>query len=188
MTLKDLQNFNPEDDIEINYDEDDVLLDGSIPRKRAKIRKNCEGCHKAKDEELEINSREENCAKRPKIKTRESVKRSATPVARKSRTIKEDIYDREEGFSTTFRQDFSIADRFGINAIKDTYNRAFKYWKDDYRYLTDLVITLNHKIWEWYEKDEEIARVYNDLWEKADNYACTHLKGDELSYFYRVTD
>ena len=30
---------------------------------------------------------------------------------------------------TTFWDDFSIADRFGISAIKDTYKRAFEEWK-----------------------------------------------------------
>ena len=44
---------------------------------------------------------------------------------------------------TTFWMDFSIADRFGANAIKDTYNRAFKEWKTNYIYLTELVIVLN---------------------------------------------
>lgn len=91
-------------------------------------------------------------------------------------------------FSTTFWMDFSIADRFGIPAIKDTFNRAFEEWKSDYRYLTDLVMVLNHKIWEWYEKNEEIARVYNELWEKADEYALDHLKGAELNYFLNTTD
>lgn len=118
----------------------------------------------------------------------ESRKANVKPVVRKSRPVKEDIFDREEGFSTTFWQDFSIADRFGVDAIQDTYNRAFREWKNDYRYLTDLVITLNHKIWQWYEKDEKIARLYNDLWAKTDEYACDNLKGDELSYYYRVTD
>lgn len=94
----------------------------------------------------------------------------------------------EENFSTTFRMDFTIADRFGIPAIRDTFNRAFAEWKSDYRYLTDLVITLNHKIWEHYETRPSYAEVYNELWEKADAYACDNLKGDELSYFYRVTD
>lgn len=89
---------------------------------------------------------------------------------------------------TTFWMDFSIADRFGISAVKDTFNRAFKEWKGNYIYLTELVMVLNHKIWEHYEHNEPLARVYNDLWEKADNYACEHLKGEELSYFYRTTD
>lgn len=93
-----------------------------------------------------------------------------------------------EGFSTTFRMDFTIADRFGESAVRDTFNRAFGEWKGDYRYLTDLVITLNHKIFEHYGKHEGLARLYNELWEKADGYACDNLKGEELSYFYETTD
>lgn len=89
---------------------------------------------------------------------------------------------------TTFMTDFTIADRFGTYAIKDTFNRAFNEWKNNYVYLTELVIVLNLKIWEWYEKNKDIARVYNDLWEKADAYACENLKGEELSWFYRITD
>ena len=90
--------------------------------------------------------------------------------------------------TTTFMMDFSIADKFGIAAIKDTYKRAFEEWKDNYVYLTELVIVLNLKIWEWYEKNEDVAKVYNSLWEEADAYACENLKDDELSFFYRITD
>ena len=89
---------------------------------------------------------------------------------------------------TTFVEDFMIAERFGVDAIRDTYKRAFDEWKDDYVYLTELVIALNWGIWRNYETRPEIAEVYNELWEKADEYACDHLKGDELSFFYRVTD
>ena len=90
--------------------------------------------------------------------------------------------------TTTFWQDFTIADFFGMAAIRDTYRRAFNEWKDNYIYLTELVIVLNHKIWQHHETKPHYAEIYNDLWEKADNYACTHLKGEELSHFYRVTD
>jgi hypothetical protein len=89
---------------------------------------------------------------------------------------------------TTFYQDFSIADRFGIGAIRDTFNRAFNEWKGNYVYLTELVMVLNWKIWDWYERNENIARVYNELWEMADNYAVENLTGEELSYFYNTTD
>ena len=89
---------------------------------------------------------------------------------------------------TTFYEDFSIADRFGAKAIKDTYNRAFKSWKKDYKYLTELVMVLNWKMFRWYNKNDEYAKLYQELWEKADAYACENLKGEELSYFYRTTD
>lgn len=87
-----------------------------------------------------------------------------------------------------FMWDFHIADHFGISAIKDTYNRAFKEWKNNVEYFTALVITLNHQIFNWYNKNEEIARVYNELWEKADGYAYDNFKGEDLSYFLRTTD
>lgn len=90
--------------------------------------------------------------------------------------------------TTTFWEDFSIADRFGIPAVKDTFKRAFNEWKSNYVYLTELVLVLNWKIWQHYETNEKLARVYNDLWEKADGYACDNLKGEELKFFFRTTD
>ena len=89
----------------------------------------------------------------------------------------------------TFFMDFSIADAFGVNAVKDTYKRAFNEWKDDYKMLTALVITLNHKIWQHYEaKNDKLASLYDELWRKADQYACDTLKDDALQYFIEVTD
>lgn len=103
-------------------------------------------------------------------------------------TVSPDMIETDYQPKTTFWMDFSIADKFGIAAIKDTYNRAFKEWKTNHVYLTELVMVLNHKIWQWYEKNEAIARVYNDLWEEADLYAQENLHGEELDYFYDITD
>lgn len=89
---------------------------------------------------------------------------------------------------TTFWEDFSIADVFGVSAVRDTYNRAFKGWKDNHIYLTELVMVLNWKVWQHYENNETLARVYQELWEKADYYACNNLEGEEAEYFFRVTD
>jgi len=89
---------------------------------------------------------------------------------------------------TTFWEDFTIAEKFGEKAIKDTFSRAFKEWKNNYIYLTELVIILNWKIYQHFSHDNKLAKIYNDLWEKANSYACNHLKGKELSYFYKITD
>lgn len=89
---------------------------------------------------------------------------------------------------TTFYQDFSIADHFGINAIKDTFKRAFNEWKDDYKFLTELVMVLNWKIFEHYENNEQVARVYDSLWKQADEYAIENLKDEEAKYYYEITD
>ena len=89
---------------------------------------------------------------------------------------------------TTFWTDFSVADKFGVEAIVDTFNRAFDEWHTNHVYLTELVMVLNHKIWQWYEKNDTIARVYNKLWRKADEWAQENLHSEELNYFYDVTD
>lgn len=90
---------------------------------------------------------------------------------------------------TTFYEDFSIADKCGgAPAVIDTYKRAMEGWKDNYQYLTELVMVLNWKIWEHYETNSGLAEIYQELWEKADIYAQENLKDEELSYFYRTTD
>lgn len=89
---------------------------------------------------------------------------------------------------TTFWQDFSIADMFGVDSVKDTYKRAFKEWKDNYIYLTELVMVLNHKIWQHYERGNSLAELYDELWREADVYAVENLRGDELMYFLSTTD
>lgn len=94
-------------------------------------------------------------------------------------------------FKTTFWQDFSIADRFGYDAIEDTFKRAFAEWKDNPEYLTELVIVLNWKAGEHYDEkdgDNTIANLYDRLWEEADNYAVENLKGEDADYFYEMTD
>lgn len=94
-----------------------------------------------------------------------------------------------EEFSTTFRTDFAIADAFGVSAIKDTYKRAFEEWKDDYRYLTDLAIVLNHACWMWYERgNSELSMLYEELFYKTQDYAYDTLKGEEFDYYWRMTD
>lgn len=92
-------------------------------------------------------------------------------------------------FKTTFWSDFSIADRFGEDAVRDTFERAFRAWKDNHVYLTELVMVLNWKLWQHYEAgNESMAELYDELWGIADEYAVENLKNEELSYFYRTTD
>lgn len=90
---------------------------------------------------------------------------------------------------TTFWEDFSIADAFGIQAIKDTFKRAFEEWKTNYKYLTELVIVLNIKCWTHYgEGREDVSALYSEFYYKAKDYAYENLKGEELEYFYQITD
>ena len=89
---------------------------------------------------------------------------------------------------TTFWEDFSIADKFGKNAVIDTFKRAFIEWSDNAEYLTELVMVLNHKTFQYDTHNAILADLYSDLWAFTYEYACEHIKGAELDYFYTVTD
>lgn len=89
---------------------------------------------------------------------------------------------------TTFWSDFSIADLFGIENVKETFKIAFEEWKTNYEFLTELVIVLNHKISFHYKRNNELSKTYDELWRQADNYALENLKGKELEYFLETTD
>lgn len=90
---------------------------------------------------------------------------------------------------TTFWEDFSIAERFGAEAIKDTYRRARAEWKNDRVYGTELSMVLNHKCWYWHEKQNEtLSRLYAGLWEEWHEWVLENWKGEDLGYYLRVTD
>ncbi len=89
---------------------------------------------------------------------------------------------------TTFYMDFSIADAFGESAIRDTYNRAFKAWSDDIEFMTELVMVLNWKSWEHYEKNPRYSRLYVELYYQLRDFCLDTFEGDDLSYFIRTTD
>lgn len=103
-------------------------------------------------------------------------------------TFREFMQENGYELQTTFWNDFSIADRFGLSAVQDTFNRAFEEWKENYKYLTELVLVLNHKVWQYHEKRSDYATLYNTLYIQAGQYAAENLKDEELSYFYDVTD
>ena len=89
---------------------------------------------------------------------------------------------------TTFFSDLSIAECFGANGVKQTYNKVIRDWGDNIVYITEFTMCLNHKIWQLKEADVAMAILYDELWRKACDYVTSHFKGEDLSYYYRVTD
>ena len=114
-----------------------------------------------------------------------SLTRAINMQIRFTATMEENGYETQ----TTFYQDFSIADIFGTEAVKDTYYRAFNEWKDTLVYVTELSMVLNHKIWEHYHaKNEDYTVLYDRLWKQLDEWCVDNLKGSDLDYYLRVTD
>ncbi len=90
---------------------------------------------------------------------------------------------------TTFWNDFSIAERFGEEAVRDTYKRAKVEWKKDRIYGTKLSMVLNHKCWYWYEKkNTKLSQLYAGLWEEWHDWVLENWKGEDLGYYLRVVN
>lgn len=93
---------------------------------------------------------------------------------------------------STFFSDFSIANPYGLNAIKDTWQRAFNEWKDNYIYLSELSIVLNVMMWKHYDEhlevQSEICELYKNLYIQTDEYASNNLKGEELDFYIKLLD
>ena len=96
-------------------------------------------------------------------------------------------------YFTTFWHDFDIAEVYGEPAIRDTAKRAFDEWKDDVKYLTELVMIINHKCWDFYRKGaDKMSELYSDMfyeyYEKAIDYLGEKCNVDDIKYFIRTLD
>lgn len=91
-------------------------------------------------------------------------------------------------FETTFWEEFSIAECYGSDGIREHYDIVFEQWKDDVKYLTELVLVLNLKISTWFGVDDTIGLTYDELWKESDAYALGTFKGDDLHYYLSTLD
>lgn len=90
---------------------------------------------------------------------------------------------------TTFWEDFSVAELFGEEAIRDTYERAKAEWGHDRTYGTELSMILNHKCWYWYEEqDMKLSQLYAELWGEYHNWVLENWRGEDLGYYLRMVD
>ena len=89
---------------------------------------------------------------------------------------------------TTFWDDFTIAEIFGTKAILDTYDRVYDAWRSNYKYLTELSMVLNWKLWQHHKSNESYAELYDKLWREINEYAIENLDNEELVYYVQVTD
>lgn len=88
---------------------------------------------------------------------------------------------------TTFWADLTIAEAYGLDAVRDTYNRVKTAWAGNYKYWTEFVLCLNHKIWAYYQTNEPLARLYDELWRAADAIAA-EWTGEAAEHYFNVTD
>ena len=95
-------------------------------------------------------------------------------------------------YKTTFKKDFTIAESYGQEALRETYKRAFNEWKDNVEYLTELILVINHKSWDWYNKNNQpMSEFYANLYNEADAAAIHYLEEnhpEDLHYYFNTLD
>jgi hypothetical protein len=111
---------------------------------------------------------------------------------------------------TTFYSDLSLAEwTSGAAGVRSTFNSVMKSWLKDIKYITEFVMCLNHKAWEFADEDylkrsvklpyaktkescQEFVALYNELYEQAYDkvvdYYTNAKRSDDLSYFYETLD
>ena len=91
---------------------------------------------------------------------------------------------------TTFFADLSIAEWFGKSAIEETNRDVLKSWGHDIEYLAEYCVCLNHKIWQHYKENKDLAQLYNTLWEQCQDFILDKFQNDQdaLTYYYEITD
>ena len=112
-----------------------------------------------------------------------------------TKTMSRKLYEKqvlEETFDfkleSTFWEEFSIAEDYGSEGVREHYDLVFNQWKDNLKYLTELVLVLNIKIFIWYGVDDDLGQMYDQLWKETDGYALETLKGDDLHYYLSTLD
>ena len=89
-------------------------------------------------------------------------------------------------FKTTFWMDFNIAEQYGIDAVKETFNRVFKEWKTNYTFFYELTLVMNWKCWYHYEKNNiKLSKLYANYYNQLCEYGLNNLKGKEREDFIK---
>lgn len=91
-------------------------------------------------------------------------------------------------FYNNFWLEFTLAEKFGVDGIKSTFKKIFKAYRNNYVDLTELVLVLNCKNREHHQENVRFAKLYNKLYEDANDYAIQNLKHEQLDYYFKNID
>ena len=96
--------------------------------------------------------------------------------------------------STLYWADFSVAEKFGVKALKDTWAKVGDIKELDPAVLTELIVVLNHKLWQCHDlgqMETEKYKLYEKWYNKAMDHAVSTNNGwtdAQREHFFYVTD
>ena len=96
--------------------------------------------------------------------------------------------------STLFWADFSVAEAFGLSAVKDTYRRIGNIKELPPEVLVELIVVLNHKLWQLHDTGAQFTPLY-ECYEKWYNICNKHAQSTnngwtraQRDHYFYVTD
>lgn len=90
-------------------------------------------------------------------------------------------------------KELDALDEIGVDYLEEQTENLFRQYRDDIEKLTEWVMVINHKCWDYHEKHEPLAsdiysKLYYKYYEEAINYLDKENRKDDLSYFIRTLD
>ena len=85
---------------------------------------------------------------------------------------------------TTFWNDFSIAELFGEEAVRDTYKRDWKIGSTEQNSGWYLTISVGIGM----RKNDTFSKLYAELWEEYHDWVLDNWKGEDLKYYLEIKD
>lgn len=90
-------------------------------------------------------------------------------------------------FLTTFIQDFTAAEKDGVEQIKALWKHLFQTNRNNATIFSELVLVLRTKLWEHFHHNEnELVDVYDKLLKKSNKFALSHFVNTDLEYYKSV--
>ena len=95
---------------------------------------------------------------------------------------------------TTFYDDFTIADFFGLDSIKKMYKGIFNRWKKQVKFITELALVLYYKYVEFNERAQfdskyiPVSEWYRETFINLQEWGYNNYEGEDLMYFYNTLD
>lgn len=111
---------------------------------------------------------------------------AAIREARFEQNLRED-YKRQ----TTFAKDFAIAERFGKNAVLDTFKRSVHNFRDNKEYFAEMILVTNFLCWYFnFHKQDDWSKLYAELYYLSRDLYFEYLGSNQeaMDYYYNYVD
>lgn len=112
-------------------------------------------------------------------------------AATSERCMERNLAESGKERKTTFMNDLSIGEWYGLNGVLDTVKNVMSSWKDDEKYMAEFVLCCNWKAWEHdARKNANWVHFWSFVYEHVRDLMYDYYAEDEekTAYMYKYLD